>query len=279
MTKDELLCAANNYRWYHQIKIAEGLSTESIDPGLKLIWDFILDAMKDVDFEDKRVLDVGCRDGLFSFEAERRGAKEIIGIDNDLSRGATEFLIPHFHSKVRMEERNLYDLDESLFGKFDVIMCFGVLYHLRYPITGLKKLIDLMADGGLLLIESGMMTDERFEGFELLYCPVDRSPYGDPTSCTFFNKLGLEVTMRSLGCGILHMATLGNIKGTPSALRQIYRIGRNVLRRTKRVANIETRRQFFIFQKRAAERSASWHFLKEYWENRHNFHSGAPSQA
>jgi tRNA (mo5U34)-methyltransferase len=31
--------------------------------------------MDNVDFRGKRVVDIGCRDGLFSFEAERRGAE------------------------------------------------------------------------------------------------------------------------------------------------------------------------------------------------------------
>jgi hypothetical protein len=61
------------------------------------------------DLAGKRVLDIGCRDGLFSFEAEKMGAQEVLGIDNDLSPGATEFLIPWFQSKVRMQAVNLYD--------------------------------------------------------------------------------------------------------------------------------------------------------------------------
>jgi tRNA (mo5U34)-methyltransferase len=40
----------------------------------------------------KRVIDIGCRDGMFSFEAERMGAAEVTGIDNDLSTAAVEFL-------------------------------------------------------------------------------------------------------------------------------------------------------------------------------------------
>jgi hypothetical protein len=43
------------------------------------MWDFNLRAMDLVDFKDKKVLDVACRDGLFSFEAERRGARQVIG--------------------------------------------------------------------------------------------------------------------------------------------------------------------------------------------------------
>ena len=36
---------------------------------------------------------------MFSFEAEKMGTAEILGIDNNLSLGVTEFLIPYFKSK------------------------------------------------------------------------------------------------------------------------------------------------------------------------------------
>ena len=65
------------------------------------------------------MLDIGCRDGLFAFEAESMGASEVIGIDNDLSKAAVEFLIPFLKSKVTMYEMNLYDLKPETFGLFD----------------------------------------------------------------------------------------------------------------------------------------------------------------
>ena len=108
----------------------------------------VLNALKTLDLSGKRVLDVGCRDGLFSFAAEKAGALEVVGIDNDLSKGAVEFLIPFFDSKVEMYELNLYDLTVERFGKFDVIMLPGVLYHLRYPFWGLKILRDLINPNG-----------------------------------------------------------------------------------------------------------------------------------
>ena len=64
--------------WFHKIKLAPDLVT----PG----WS---DAEKDklpyfglpVSMQGMRVLDVGCCEGFFSFEAERRGAREVIAID------------------------------------------------------------------------------------------------------------------------------------------------------------------------------------------------------
>ena len=83
------------------------------------------------DLNGKRVLDVGCRDGLYSFMAERRGAADVIGIDNDLSKAAVEVLIPYFGSAVRMHEMNLYELTAARFGTFDVLIFADVLKATR----------------------------------------------------------------------------------------------------------------------------------------------------
>jgi len=212
---DRLVESAKKYNWYHAIELADGVYTPSVIPHFQEKWDFILKCMQDVDFEQKRVLDVGCRDGLFSFEAEKKGAREIIGIDNDLSKGAVELLIPHFQSKLKMYEMNLYDLTPEEFGQFDIVMCLGVLYHLRYPFWGLKKLADCLSDGGILLLESGVLVSKYLEDQDVLYCPVEKSPY-EATSCTFFNRCGLETTMRSLKFELLDYRTIERRQREPS---------------------------------------------------------------
>jgi hypothetical protein len=64
VTRDDLIRTANSYRWYHRIKIEEGIYTESAEDNYQPLWDFILNTMRDIDFKNKRVLDAGCRDGM-----------------------------------------------------------------------------------------------------------------------------------------------------------------------------------------------------------------------
>lgn len=269
---------ANKYKWYHTIKVANGIYTDSVCPDYKSLWDFNLECMKNIDFKNKRVLDIGCRDGLFSFEAEKRGAREIIGIDNDISKGATEFLIPLFKSNVQMYELNLYDLTPEKFGLFDIIIFFGVLYHLRYPFWGLKKVIDCLSDGGTLLLESGMLVSDKLENKDFLYCPVEESPY-DPTSCTFFNKKGLSTTMRSLNLKLIDFWTINLAKNTKmshvESLREFVTKCRNYIVRktgfTKReIKPCALTRQFFIFNKDTQLRN---NFLEKYWDYTHTIHT------
>jgi SAM-dependent methyltransferase len=196
MTDTELRSAFTSYIWYHIIPLTPGVST----PGRE---DFarhtppVFRQMDAVDFRGKRVIDIGCRDGLFSFDAERRGASEVMGIDTSLSLGAVELLIPFLKSKVRMVEMGLYDLNAAEHGTFDIVIFPGVLYHLRYPFTALKALSDLLPDGGRMIVETGVFADD--DKRPLLFCPVGKdSPY-ESSSVTFFNRKGMEDSLKSFG--------------------------------------------------------------------------------
>jgi 2-polyprenyl-3-methyl-5-hydroxy-6-metoxy-1,4-benzoquinol methylase len=125
------------------------------------------------------------------------GAAEVVGIDNDLSKPATEFLIPYFKSKVRMELMNVYDLAPDKFGFFDIVIFPGVLYHLRYPFWGLRAIRSILRPGGQLIIETPIWRGENNNA--MLFCPIgEDSPY-ETSSCTFFNEKGMIDTLTSLG--------------------------------------------------------------------------------
>ena len=177
MDVNEIRRRLADYPWYHIIEIAEGLKT----PGLEACvygQQKVLRAIRNLDFRDKRVLDIGCRDGLYSFEAEKRGANRVVGIDNDLSRGAVELLIPSLRSRVEMHEMNVIDLTPAAFGSFDVVFFAGVLYHLRYPFYCLKKVSDVLKDGGTLVLETAVFADANRHA--LLYCPTGKE---NPSAC------------------------------------------------------------------------------------------------
>lgn len=271
MESSELKRELNKYQWYHIMKVADGVYTPGVAGEFRTMWDFNLRALENVDFEEKKVLDVGCRDGLFSFEAEQRGAREIVSIDNDLSRGAADFLIPFLKSKVRMYEMNLLDMTPEKFGTFDIILFFGVLYHLRYPVWGLKKLVECLSDRGILLIESGMLIDRRYEDVDFIYCPVEESPY-EPTSCTFFNRKGLDTTMRSLGCETIDCKTLGDFGQSKNvSVRGVARSIVHSLRSVMRPDAPQVGRQFLTYRNNIATKDRR---LIEYWNATHEIHTG-----
>jgi SAM-dependent methyltransferase len=96
-----------------------------------------------------------------------------------------------------MHEMNLFDLSEKSFGKFDVIIFPGTLYHLRYPFQALKIISNILKEDGTLILETAIL-QESFDR-AILYCPINEDgPFGS-TSCTFFNPKGLIDTLISMG--------------------------------------------------------------------------------
>jgi|TARA_B110001450_G_scaffold189569_1_gene177739 2-polyprenyl-3-methyl-5-hydroxy-6-metoxy-1,4-benzoquinol methylase len=233
MTDQEIIENIKKYNWYHEIKIKEGIVTTAVDAfevdgkyetysSSKDHWNQrnIFSALDKIDFKNKKVLDIGCRDGLFSFYAEKRGASEIVGIDNDLSKGATEFLIPYFNSKVKMYQKNVYDITEEDYGKFDIIIFVGVLYHLRYPFYSLKKLKEVLNKDGKLIIETGILLDDNKRA--MLYCPIEDDSEYEKTSCTFFNVKGLSDSLKSMGIFV------ENVFIYPQKIR--FRVTKNIIK-------------------------------------------------
>ncbi len=277
MDETELRQALARYAFYHIIQLTDTISTPGNPqyvPAQKLCMKYL----KSVDVKGKRVLDIGCRDGLFSFAAESMGAAEVVGIDNDLSKAATEFLIPFFNSKVRMHEMNLYDLKPESFGLFDVVIFPGVLYHLRYPFWGLRAIRDVLKIGGHLLIETAIWVGERNNA--LLFCPIgEDNPYApDSTSCTFFNEKGLVDTLTSLGFQTVHTELLSKISASTTLRSYMKRF----------ISHMSTR---FIHADRPPNKQVHWcvvdrcvvhstisefdkgTFIARYWETTHDVHT------
>ena len=292
MTDAELQQVLARYAFYHIIKLTDTISTPG-NPVYVRAQNLCMERLKSLDVKGKRVLDIGCRDGLFSFAAESMGAAEVVGIDNDLSKAATEFLIPFFNSKVRMHQMNLYDLKPESFGQFDVVIFPGVLYHLRYPFWGLRAIRDVLKIGGHLLIETAIWVGEHNNS--MLFCPIgDDNPYApDETSCTFFNEKGLVDTLTSLGFQTVHTELLSKVatSATPRKhwLRRALHTSAALRSYMKRLITCMSPR--FKHADRPANKQVHWcvvdrcvvhstfsafdkaTFTARYWEATHDFHT------
>lgn len=186
--------------WVHQIDLGNGIIT----PGRWPPHPLILQAYDAIDFRGKKVLDVGCWDGLWSFEAERRGALEVVAIDDISQRSYKEqptFKLAHeaLGSRVRYyPDVSVYDLPQRIVDHdFDVAVFSGVYYHLKDPLLALAKIRQMLREGGQLIIEGDVLDEERasFARFyyQSLHCE-DPSNWWVPTiaclrewvECSFF---------------------------------------------------------------------------------------------
>jgi tRNA (mo5U34)-methyltransferase len=141
---------------YHSIELPDGSVLPGLQPVEHLRWRLDLFGLPQ-DLRGKRVLDVGAWDGWFSFECERRGA-EVVAVDC--------IALDTFHeakgligSKVEYLTLDVNELSARKLGTFDIVLFFGVLYHLRHPLLGLEKAVELSTD--LVLIESFVIEAEE----------------------------------------------------------------------------------------------------------------------
>jgi tRNA (mo5U34)-methyltransferase len=143
--------------WYHTIELGDGLFT----PGWENVREFnkTMISFLPFSFKGMSVLDIGCYDGLFSFEAEKRGAEKVLAIDNlcggdgvtkkQMSKYRPDGFKPLItareilNSKIEYKERNVYNISPTKLGKFDCTFFFGVLYHLWHPMLALQKIFQV----------------------------------------------------------------------------------------------------------------------------------------
>lgn len=170
--------------WFHRIELFPDFVTPGwSDPRTDKLPYFGLPR----DLTGQRVLDIGCAEGFFSFEAERRGAKEVVAIDS-FPDSVRRFNICRnaLGSKTTAFLCSVYDLNPRGFGTFDIVFFFGVLYHLRNPILALEK-IRTVCTGTMLLQTANMEIPSegdaalaRFYPFGMPSGPPEK-PQFDPT--------------------------------------------------------------------------------------------------
>jgi tRNA (mo5U34)-methyltransferase len=161
--------------WYHTIDVAPGVVT----PG----WFDLREALEQMllpDVRGKRCLDIGTFDGFFAFELERRGAAEVVATDIEdhslwdwppdvrpEAPGALAERHPGMQgsptgtgfrliaeligSDVDWRAVNVYDLDPTEIGRFDVVVCGSLLLHLKDPVRALEAVRAVTRPDGVFV--------------------------------------------------------------------------------------------------------------------------------
>ena len=142
--------------WHQKWEIFPGVYTPGInDVGLLLSL-----AQLPRDLAGKRVLDIGAWNGCISFECERRGAEVLAIGPEPAETSGFDKLASLLNSKAKYQLGTVYNLDPNNIGKFDIVICFGVLYHLRHPLLALD-MIRRVCTGELYLETACIDVDVR----------------------------------------------------------------------------------------------------------------------
>lgn len=188
--------------WYHSVSLPGGEVTPGW-VGLSKIWDNIRAVRAGVNYESKRVLDLGSRDGMWAFEAEKLGACDVVATDIGDRHFFDHFLflkhhlgsgvVPYYNVPVEDLFNRLDCFWKFNPGKFDVIQHLGLFYHLPDPICSLSQCRKSIVDGGTLLFETAV-----FVGcdFPMARFNSDSGIYKDETTFLAFNLKALFGALR-----------------------------------------------------------------------------------
>ncbi len=204
--------------WFHNLNLS-GVFTAPNHflgdfPNVK--WKYISPVVPS-DLSGATVLDIGCNGGFYCIEMKKRGAERVLGVDvDDRYLNQARFAAETLGLEIEFQKHSVYDVDR-LDGQFDFVLFMGVLYHLRYPLFALDKVIKKVR--GQLIFQTmirGSETSRAWEDdyhfwnkqifenpeFPRMYF-VEHSYASDPTNWWIPNCGAAEAMLRSSGLEII----------------------------------------------------------------------------
>jgi tRNA (mo5U34)-methyltransferase len=190
-------------------------------PGLNPVATILDRAAVPEDLTGRTVLDIGTWNGGCAFECARRGAARVVGLgpEDPEQTGFCRIQRQLGLTNVDYVKGSVYDIDRSRLGTFDVVLLFGVIYHLRYPLLALDKVYEVAAQD--LFVESHVIDRYFLAGGETtprrlarLSRRLPRTPLwrfyqfdellGDGTNWFGPNLCALKAAVESAGFAIRH---------------------------------------------------------------------------
>lgn len=117
-----------------------------------------------------RVLDLGCNAGFWSLCAVEAGCEFVLGIDGRAMHiEQADFVFEALgieKRRYRFEQADVFNFNFQTCAPFDLVLCFGLLYHVNRPIDLLETIASV--NSNLLAIDTSI---SRADGpfFELIY--------------------------------------------------------------------------------------------------------------
>ncbi len=137
------------YYTYRGQQVSATLATKRISRGIAVNYNFT----------GKRVLDLGCGDGIYTLEMLSLGAAWVHGIDTStaaISVAKQRLASCGYEAQSKFEVADIYNLKAILKGlEFDCIMLWGVLHHLPNPATALAGMSGIASD--IIILEPNGM--------------------------------------------------------------------------------------------------------------------------
>lgn len=174
--------------WWHTITFPDGYKTKGVHDYDTSVGDRYLFP----NVKGKTVLDIGTFDGYWAARAMKEGAKECVSIDMN-ERETAKITSEAFGFKYLSGLQ--YDMNLPIgSNSFDIVLNYGVVYHLYNPVQGILN--SILAAKELVLIESAV-NQLNGKGFNNLIHDGDDTNYWLPSGKQF--KEAIELALRLSG--------------------------------------------------------------------------------
>ena len=185
MDQAEIIARINSFpRWHYQFDL-KGSLTPIFERGhanrhiqrKKYFFDPLV-ARLGGSLVGKRVLDLGCNAGFWSLCAAQSGCDYVLGIDGrQMHIDQANFVFEVNEVDKRRYQfvcGNIFEADLRQFGMFDIVFCFGLMYHISKPIELMEKISQVNSD--ILLIDTAIL------GLPGSFLGIRRNPLDEPRS-------------------------------------------------------------------------------------------------
>ena len=164
--------------WFHRIEVVPGIISSGFIPA-EGAYDATayIDSLGITDVTNKRILEIGTWDGPLAFELKQRGADVVAADIQDPSRTGFGVLSQVSGLHIPYVRCSVYELDQHFAAEFDVVLFFGVFYHLKHPILAFEQIGKCLKPGGTLFCEGAGLGSylEDLDGAQVAVSPEDRA--------------------------------------------------------------------------------------------------------
>jgi tRNA (mo5U34)-methyltransferase len=159
-TKSDAISRVMSREWFYSYELPDGQKTltyheESVDSIHDTRWRMLNGALQyryAGEFSELTAIDLACHQGYFAVKLAQAGFSAVTAIDARQSHVDDSELIAEAYGLGNMtaSRSDLFDLDASQTGTFDLVMMLGLLYHLENPIGALRIARALCRDACII---------------------------------------------------------------------------------------------------------------------------------
>lgn len=151
--------------WFYRFELPSGEITRSYDDGaldaihetrLRML-DAALAPIHPRGLQGLSAVDLACHQGYFSTQLAQRGCAPVTAIDARAEHVADCNLVSRalgLDGVVRAQQCDVHAATAERFGQHDLVLCFGLIYHLENPVGALRVAHALTRPGGVCVVET-----------------------------------------------------------------------------------------------------------------------------